>query len=244
LNIKRPLIGITPGYDYDAGRLYINNGYVRGVMEAGGLPMIMPVTEDMAILRDIIHLFDGFLISGGPDMDAGYYSEENMPFNGEISPYRDLIETEIIKRAAERNKPVFGICRGIQVINVALGGSLYQDIEAEANGKEVLKHSQKAPKWYPTHDIFIERNSKVWQSFGKDCVRVNSFHHQAVKNLAAGLQVTSRSADGIIESIEHGEHIFLVGVQWHPELMWQRDRSFLKLFELFIKAAAAKEAAN
>jgi putative glutamine amidotransferase len=239
LKKQRPLIGITPGYNYDESRLYINNGYVQGVMEAGGLPVLMPVTEDVTVLGDIIHLCGGFLISGGPDMDARYYGEENMPFNGEISPYRDLIETEIIKGAAECNKPVFGICRGIQVINVALGGSLYQDIGAQANEKEVLKHSQKAPKWYPTHDIFIKRNSKVWQSFGKDCVRVNSFHHQAVKNLAAGFQVTSRSADGIIESIEHKEHIFLVGVQWHPELMWQRDRSFLKLFELFVKAAAA-----
>jgi len=237
MNKFKPLIGITPWYDYDKRITYIKDGYIEGVARAGGLPVLLPLTVDEEFLADIMTRFDGFLLSGGADIDAVYYGEFNRPYNGEISPHRDRMEMYIARRAVELNKPLFGICRGIQVMNVALGGTLYQDIFSQVKGRELIKHSQNAPKWYPTHDISIERNSIVGAAFEGDSVYVNSFHHQAVKDVAPCFKVTSWAADGIIESIEHKEHIFAVGVQWHPELMWQKDPVHLRLFDAFVIAA-------
>jgi len=234
---SKPLIGITPWYDYDKRLTYIKDGYIEGIDKAGGLPVLLPLSVDEELLEEITARFDGFLLSGGADIDAVYYGEHNRPYNGEISPYRDRMEIYIARRAVELNKPLFGICRGIQVMNVALGGTLYQDIFSQVKDCELLKHSQSAPKWYPTHSINIERGSKVSTAFEGDTANVNSFHHQAVKDVAPCLKVTSWAADGIVESIEHKDHIFAVGVQWHPELMWQKDPVHLRLFEAFVAAA-------
>ena len=231
----RPLIGVTPWYDYEKSLTYIKRGYLEGVLKAGGLPLLLPAKAEDEVLSEFIERCDGFLLSGGPDVDAKYYGEENLPFNEEISPYRDHMEIFIAKKALECNKPIFGICRGIQILNVAMGGTLYQDINSQM--KNTIKHSQEAPKWYPTHGICIEKGSRVWESFKSDRARVNSFHHQDVKDVAPGFFITSKASDGVIESIEHGNHRFAVGVQWHPELMWQEDITYLRLFEDFIKAA-------
>lgn len=237
---EKPLIGVTPFYNCDTCMTYIKPGYMEAVIEAGGLAVLLPLTRDNEILARFMDEFDGFILSGGPDVDARYYGEPNLPFTGDISPIRDYMEIFIVKKCEERNKPILGICRGIQVMNVALGGTLYQDIPAQIKDREILKHSQDAPKWYPIHDIHIDEDSVVGRVFGKKVIDVNSFHHQAVKNTAPGLVATSRAADGIIESIEHKTHKFMVGVQWHPELMWQRDRAHLKLFEEFVAKAGEK----
>lgn len=237
----RPLIGVTPWYDYKKNVTFIKPGYCEGVAKAGGLPLLLPLTSDEELLADIFSRFDGFLISGGPDVDAKHYGEHNLPFNEDISPHRDIMEIFIARKAIQEGKPVFGICRGIQVMNVAMGGTLYQDIYSQLKDKELLlKHSQEAPKWYPTHDIIIEKNSIVWKSFSKEKVGVNTFHHQAVKDVAPGFLVSSRSPDGIIESIEYEGHVFAVGVQWHPELMWQEDEIYLNLFAEFVESCGRK----
>lgn len=231
----RPLIGITPGYDYEKSTSYIKDGYYEGINRAGGAAVILPAIVDDDVLSEYINTCRGFLISGGPDVDARHYGEPNLEFNGDISPYRDYMEIYVIKKAIELGKPVFGICRGVQMMNIASGGTLYQDIKAQMEDRDVIKHSQAAPRWYPTHDIYVEKGSRVWKSFGGDRASVNSFHHQAVKDVAPGYKVTSRASDGIIESIEHTSHIFAVGVQWHPELMWQKNEVFLRLFEDFVE---------
>ncbi len=237
----RPLIGITPWYDYDKRLTYIKDGYIEGVAEAGGLPVLLPLIVDEELLDEMVLRFDGFLLSGGGDMDAVHYGECNRPYNGEISPHRDRMEMYIVKRAVELNKPLLGICRGIQVMNVALGGTLYQDIFLQIKDRELIKHSQNAPRWYPTHCISIEKGSTVGTAFGGDSADVNSFHHQAVKDVAPCFKATSWAADGIIESIEHkDDHIFAVGVQWHPELMWRENPVHLRLFEAFVAAAEKK----
>ncbi len=233
----RPLIGITPWYDYDKKTTYIKDGYCEGVNRAGGLGMLIPMTVDGNVVDGIMARCDGFLISGGPDVDPKYYGEKNLPFNQDISPYRDLLEIHIIKKAIELNKPLLGICRGIQLMNVAMGGSLYQDIYSQIKDRELVKHSQTAPKWYPTHNISIEMGSRILDIFGKQTVGVNSFHHQAIKEVAPGFAVSSRAEDGIIESIEYANHIFAVGVQWHPELMWRKDEAFLSLFEELVRCS-------
>lgn len=236
----RPVIGVTPWYDYDKSMTYIRKGYIEGIDKAGGLPVILPVATSNEMLDEIVERFDGFLLSGGPDVDAKYYEESNLIFNGEISPYRDYMEIYITQKAIGCNKPVLGICRGIQIMNAAMGGTLYQDIYSQIEGKNIIKHSQNAPRWYPTHNVELVKDSIIWNTFKKDIIGVNSFHHQAVKDAAPGFKVTSRSADGIIESIEYIEHVFAVGVQWHPELMWQEDEIFLNLFRSFVEAASNK----
>jgi putative glutamine amidotransferase len=234
LKSSRPVIGITPWYDYDKKTTYIKNGYCEGINNAGGLGFLIPITQEEEILDCIIEKCDGFLISGGPDVDAKYYGEKNLPFNEDISPYRDFLEMYIVKKAVELNKPLLGICRGIQIMNVVMGGTLYQDIYSQIKERDLSKHSQTAPKWYPTHEINIEAGTKLWEIFKKHSMGVNSYHHQAVKDVAPGFIISSRAQDGIIESIELQNHIFAIGVQWHPELMWQKNREHLKLFEEFV----------
>lgn len=235
---RKPKIGITPNYDYEKDVISINRGYCDAIQKSGGLGIILPLNEDMDFLQSIIQECDGFLLSGGSDVDAKYYGEVNLPVNGRISPIRDRVELFIAKKAIEDNKPVMGICRGIQIMNVAMGGSLYQDIYSQIKDKEILKHFQDAPKWYPTHEIYIEKGSRVREIMGLERLEVNSFHHQAVKDLAPGMKATSRTYDGIIESIEYSGHRFAIGVQWHPELMWQRDPVFLNLFAELVDEAS------
>lgn len=233
--IKRPLIGITPGYKTDGERLFLKDGYYNAILEAGGLPAVIPPAQDEGLLEDYILRLDGFLLSGGPDIDARHFNEPNLPFGGEISPLRDRAELYLARRAVELDKPILGICRGIQVLNVAWGGSIYQDIYQQAGTRRVIRHSQAAPVWYPFHELDIEKGSRVWNSFEKESIYVNSFHHQAVKETAEGFRATSWSADGLVEAIEHESKRFAVGVQWHPELMWQRDRIYLGIFRLLVE---------
>ncbi|MCX7709767.1 MAG: gamma-glutamyl-gamma-aminobutyrate hydrolase family protein [Clostridia bacterium] len=235
MSIKRPLIGISPWYDEEKRLTYIKGGYCEGIIKAGGIPVVLPLTGDEEILQDIYEKIDGILLSGGDDVDAVHFGEWNLPCNGEISPYRDRMELFLARKVLEEGKPVLGICRGVQMMNVAIGGSLYQDIYSQIRDRCLLQHSQKAPRWYPTHEVVVKSGSKVWKAHGKESVRVNSFHHQAIKDVADGFEITASSPDGMIEAIEFRNHPFAVGVQWHPELMWEKDQSFLELFKDFIE---------
>lgn len=233
---NRPLIGITPGYAADRDRVYTAGGYVEGVNSAGGLAVLLPLKMGQEMLEEVLDRFDGFLLPGGADIDARHYGEKNLKVNGEISPFRDRLEIEMARVAIDRGKPLLAICRGVQALNVALGGTLYQDIYSQIQDRELLKHWQEAPDWYPVHDITVVGDSRLQSCFGKEIVGVNSFHHQAVKAVGKGLRVAAVSDDGIIEALEHESHKFAVGVQWHPELMWQENREHLKIFEAFVKA--------
>ena len=234
---KRPLIGITPGFGDEKKRIYISKGYMDGVNQAGGMAILLPLTSDEVLLEELMESCDGFLLSGGPDIDAKYYGEPNYSYNGAINPIRDMMEIYIAKNAVASGKPVFGICRGIQVLNAAMGGTLYQDIHSQLKDRNLLRHSQDAPEWYPIHSVNVAENSRLWNIFGKCTLRVNSFHHQAVKTLGKGFKSIAWTDDGIIEAIEHENHVFTAGVKWHPELMWQEDTEVLKLFKAFVDAA-------
>lgn len=241
---KIPVIGVTPWYDYDNRNTFIKHGYIEGINRAGGFAVLLPLCTDESLMHVSFETCDGILLSGGPDVDASYFNEPNMPFTGSISPLRDCMEVFIAKKAVELKKPILGICRGAQVMNVSLGGTLYQDIAVQLKEVSPFKHSQQAPRWYPTHDIHVSRESKVWTAFKKEIMKVNSFHHQAVKDVAPDFIVTSRAADGVVESIEHISHPFAVGVQWHPECMWENNDEHLKLFEAFVEAAKKWSASN
>lgn len=233
---KRPLIGITPGYAGDRDRIFTARGYVEGINNAGGFAVLLPLKISREMLDEALDRFDGFLLAGGADIDARCFGEENLKFNGEISPLRDELEIELARVAIDSGKSLLAICRGVQVLNVALGGTLYQDIHTQMKDRELLKHWQEAPDWYPVHDVSLDRDTKLWNCFQKDTLGVNSFHHQAVKDIGKGLRTAAISSDGVIEALEHESHRFAVGVQWHPELMWRENSSFLELFKAFVRA--------
>lgn len=242
----RPLVGIAPGYSYKDQNLYIFQGYVNAINKAGGIAVLLSATDDEDLIAEYLKRCDAILLPGGPDLDARYYKEDNYTYNGTVNPIRDAMEICIARKAVEMGKPLLGICRGIQVINAALGGTLYQDINSQLKEQKIVKHYQNAPGWYPIHDIYIERNSIIYQALNNACTAaVNSYHHQAIKDVAPGFSVTSRAPDGVIESIEYrkgitntyGKPKFVVGVQWHPEEMWEKDPVHLNLFKQLVNAA-------
>jgi len=235
---KRPVIGIMPGYDKDKRRLYTPEDYADGITYAGGLPFILSLELEPGMAEQIIDTCDGFLFTGGPDIDARAYGEENLKCQGGISPQRDKLELMLARMAINGKKPVLGICRGIQLLNTVMGGTLYQDIYSGHEGTApMLKHWQDAPGWYAVHDVTISPGSLLHKIYGTDRLPVNSYHHQAIKEPAAGLAVTASSSDGVAEAVECVKGQYIIGVQWHPEAMWRNCPIHLRLFESLVKAA-------
>ena len=230
----RPVIGIMPQWD-DAGPIIrLIPGYHDSVLAAGGLPMILPFVRDEDQFGQLADMCDGFLFTGGPDIDPSYYGEEIRSETVYLCKKRDVLETGILKHIIEKDKPVFAICRGIQIINVALGGTLYQDLpEFRPSGTD---HWQKEAAHVPTHTVNIVPGSPLADCLGKDSVRVNTFHHQGVKAVAPGLEVMARAEDGLVESFRRPQSRFFWAVQWHPEMMFEHDDDSLRLFRAFVDA--------
>ncbi|ADL08640.1 gamma-glutamyl-gamma-aminobutyrate hydrolase family protein [Thermosediminibacter oceani] len=231
----KPLIAIT--CSLEDGRIFLNHGYYRAVERAGGIPVVVPPLgreQDLGELLDRVH---GLLLAGGPDVDPRHFNESPRPGLGEINPKRDAVELYLCREAVRRRKPVFGICRGIQVINIALGGSVYQDIGSEI--EKPLKHRQEAPRWYGSHEVRVEKDSMLYGLIKAETLLVNSFHHQALKDIARPLRPVAFAPDGLVEAVEGiSEDAFLLGVQWHPEEMWEVYPEQLELFKSFVEAAA------
>ncbi|NMB46169.1 MAG: gamma-glutamyl-gamma-aminobutyrate hydrolase family protein [Firmicutes bacterium] len=235
----KPIIGITCGHTPDAnGRYYVNEPYVKCVEAAGGVPLLLPGMGDERDTREVMQYVDGILLPGGVDLDPVHFGEEPLEGLGTVNPEWDRLELVVARLALERDLPILGICRGIQLLNVAAGGSLYQDIPSQINGQRI-QHSQRAPRWHPTHTITIERGSLLEQALGTPKARVNSFHHQAVKIPGVGFSITAKSRDGIIEGLESHSHRFACGVQWHPELMVKHYPEQLELFRKLIASATS-----
>ncbi len=242
--MRRPLIGITSSNETQNSteRYYLNMDYVRAVAEAGGIPVILPfipgeTAASEVVVSGLLAGISGLLLSGGDDLEPFHFHEQPRLELGEIHPERDVFELSLTKEAQARGMPVLGICRGCQVLCVAGGGALYQDINSQVPG--VLKHQQKAPRWYPTHDVRLEGSSVLAKILGVSELRVNSYHHQAIREAGPDFRVVARATDGIIEAIEGQNHDnFALGVQWHPEGMWSRNREFLKIFAALMERAA------
>ena len=211
--------------------------YVSGVAQAGGVPMVLPPMAKMA--EEMARSIDGLLLSGGSDLHPSYYGEDSLPELDVTLPERDEFEMALLGLALERRMPVFGICRGLQVLNVALGGTLYQDLPSQLDGHGSIAHRQQMPKWQWTHEVEVHGGSNVAGIMEVSGLRVNSYHHQAVKDLADGLVVSARASDGVVEAVESRNlsEQWLVGVQWHAEAMRDVSSEHRNLFEAHIAAA-------
>lgn len=240
--MRRPVIGITTKTRFVGGTTgtsatsemqYSPLDYIRSVWNAGGNPVLLPLIADSNAIEALLERLDGVILSGGMDVDPIHYGQEPAALFGGIDGPKDDMELPLAKRLLDLSIPTFAICRGIQVVNVAAGGSLFQDVSMAAECP--LKHSQKTTDERPTHSVTVEKGSRIEQAFGSLRTRVNSYHHQCVDRLASGFCVTARADDGIVEAIEHERHPYMVCVQFHPELLTDRPE-FLRLFELHVEA--------
>jgi len=242
------LIGITATLKQDAdqvaerplGRFVrADLDYVEGVADAGGIPVVLPPVAGPRAAEALLEGMDGLLLSGGSDLDPGYYGEEAVPELGVTLPERDAFEMALLEHALRRQMPILGICRGMQILNVALGGTLYQDLPSQMDHMVLLGHRQETPKWQPTHEVEVEGDSRVAEILGANELKVNSYHHQAIKDLASGLVAVAWAPDGVIEAIESSDLAkrWLVGVQWHAEAMREAGPEHRNLFEAHVAAA-------
>ena len=223
----KPIIGITPDYSYEAEKFMVSQHYIKAIETAGGYPMILCPNE---MFPDFI---DGLLLTGGGDIDPILFGEEPIAENGEISPLRDAFEWSLCQKAQEKKLPILGICRGMQLLAILNGGSIYQDIYSQTN--TMIKHIQKAPRFYGTHTIEIATNSILSKIANQNSCVVNSFHHQCLQKISPELKITAAASDGVIEAVESTVHPFAVGVQWHPECMRGKEKEAEHLFRLFVQ---------
>lgn len=243
--MNKPLIGITcnslpaDGAGLPA-RTLANTDYITSIVRAGGVPLLLPpVPGDSACIRRQLLSLDGIVLTGGPDINPLLYGEEPLEKLGIVNHERDEYELELVRTAAELHKPLLGICRGAQMLNVAFGGTLHQDIHFSAGAQ--IKHfqtsAQREALW---HTAIIEPASVLAVILGQSTLMVNSYHHQSVKELASGFIVAARAKDNLIEAIERPGDLFVLGIQWHPEILTKDHPVMLNLFQAFIKASLSK----
>ncbi len=225
----RPLIGVCSNYNMENEEYYLREYYVESLLRAGGSVILLPPVKDEEVMEQYLKFCQGVVFPGGGDVDPYYWGELPGWKLGEINPQRDYFELKLAQKVMARELPALGICRGCQVLNVAAGGTLLQDI------KTTMAHQQKAPRDYPFHGIVIKLDTLLSKIMKEREIRVNSFHHQAIEHPGAGMYISALAPDGIIEAIESREAPFIVGVQWHPECM--TDKSSERLFTALVRAA-------
>lgn len=228
------VIGLIPLVDEARDSLWMLPGYMEGVAAAGGLPVMLPLTDDEGDLDRIFDMCDGFLLTGGHDVSPDVYGQPRLPVCGATCPRRDSMEAGLLRRAMARDVPVLGICRGIQFINAALGGTLWQDLPSQRPSEVV--HQQTPPYDAPAHVVSLLPDSPLKKLLGVDRIEVNSYHHQAIRDLAGPLRPMALSPDGLVEAVYHPEQRFLWAVQWHPEFAWKTSEKARAIFRAFVEA--------
>lgn len=235
--MTRPVVGVTLGDGDEPGVHAVRQEYVRSVEQAGGVPVVLPPVSPGDVPALLDHL-DGLLLSGGVDVDPALYGQEPHPRLGRVNRRRDDFEIALVQEAVRRDVPVLAICRGQQVLNVAAGGTLVQDIPSLVEGG--VSHDGKGPRWRRAHPVELTGPSRLRDILGEDAVDVNSIHHQSVDRVGEGLVVSARCpGDGVVEGLERPASRFVVAVQWHPESFWNRPRSFQRLFDAHAGACRA-----
>jgi len=242
----KPIIGVTP--DFNAGdrpdfggrepTYFLRARYVNAIEELGGVPLILPLVEEPALRKRLLDSVDGLVLTGsGPDLPPALYGERQRYQFRVMSRRRSAFELDLARRAMAHGVPLLGICGGMQAINVALGGSLVQDIASQLD--KPLQHRAPGPATRLAHAVAVSSGSLLGRVTGRARIRVNSSHHQSVKRVAPPLVVSGLSPDGVIEAVEAPAHPFLLGVQWHPEFLYARHLVHRRLFLALLDAARA-----
>ncbi len=228
----KPIIGVLPLVDEKLESYWMLPGYFKGIESAGGIPIMLPLNNDEDCISQMLEICSGFLLTGGHDISPSLYGEE--PINDSVVCCfdRDATETILFKQAVEADKPILGICRGIQFINAVLGGTLYQDIPTQY--PTTVEHHQSPPYDIPIHSVEILEDSPLYDLLKIKTMKVNSYHHQAVRTLAPPLKEAAVSEDGLIEAVYMPQKRFVWGVQWHPEFSFEKDENSRKIFECFL----------
>ena len=231
---EKPLIGISLGYSDKKNS--VNNTYINSVLMNGGVPYLIPVTDDVEVLRQIVAQLDGIIFTGGEDFAPAYYGKEEHEKLGEVNVTRDTYDLTLFKLATDRNIPTLGICRGLQLINVGMGGTLYQDLPSEKPSD--INHRQQEEGTVPTHGVSVVEGSMMHQILGEKDIQVNTFHHQAIDKLAPGLKIVGWSNDSVPELIEAYPHRQIIGTQFHPEIFTANGDALMgKLFKFLVNKA-------
>ena len=231
---NKPLIGVSLGYNPTKNS--VNNTYINSILMNGGVPYLIPVTDNVEVLRQIVAQLDGIVFTGGEDFEPAYFGEENHEKLGEVNVTRDTYDLILFKLATDRNIPTLGICRGLQLINVAMGGTLYQDLPAEKPSD--INHRQEEAGTVPTHSVSVVDGSVMHQILGEKEIQVNTFHHQAIEKLAPGLKIVGWSNDSVPELIEAYSHRQIIGTQFHPEIFTAAGDALMgKLFKFLVNKA-------
>lgn len=228
------IIGVSPLYDGAKNSYWMLPGYIKMLEEAGATPIILPLTADRKELDCLFNMCGGFLLTGGQDVSPSLYGEKKSPLCGETNDERDMMDSYILKRAVEADKPALGICRGIQLMNAAFGGTLYQDLPYEYGTK--VNHHMSPPYDRAVHSVNVVKGSLLYKIIGKERIGVNSYHHQAVKDLSPAFKAAAISEDGLIEGIAMENKKFVLGVQWHPEFSYLTDENSKKIVRAFVAA--------
>ncbi len=232
----KPLVAISASENGPCGAPLT---YVNAVRRAGGIPVVIPMTDNQEQIAAVLNAVDMVVMTGGEDVDPlSGYGEEPLRALGEVVPFRDKFDLMLIKSAVEKGLPLLGICRGEQMLNVAMGGSLIQDIPSQVK-ESYVKHRQSAPSSFATHTATVVKGSLLAQILGTENIVVNSFHHQAVKDIAPGFEVIATSKDGIVEAIAKKGCDNILGLQFHPEGLIQsaENENFLNIFKYFVQKA-------
>lgn len=228
----KPVIGVMPLVDTEKDSLWMLPGYLDAITQTGGIPIMFPLTEDTATLQQLCRMCDGFLLTGGQDVSPSLYGEATLPVCGECSAARDKMEQIVLNYVLSEDKPLLGICRGIQIINVLLGGTLYQNLPTQHPSS--LEHHQTPPYDVPVHKVILEPDSPLAALLGKTVLSVNSYHHQGIKALAPDLIPMAYATDDLIEAVCLKNQRFFWALQWHPEFCYHTDEDNRKIVAHFI----------
>jgi len=230
-----PVNGVTA--ESISNNISLHENYMKALLKAGSIPLVLPFAKGAVEINEILAHIDGLMLTGGTDVDPELFGEEPEPGLQKVDPKRDRFEKMLILEALQKDLPIFAICRGNQMLNVAAGGTLYQDIFSLPN---VLQHHQNAPRNHQSHHIQIYPGTQLSKLVTGQRWKVNSFHHQSVKDPAPGFQISAVSADGVTEAIESQQHQFVIGVQWHPSDLVDKDPNAAQLFASFVQACSSK----
>lgn len=219
--MKKPVIGVVPLWDEEKESIWMLPHYLDGLRAAGALPVVFPLDADAEDIRQLYDLCSGLVFTGGQDVDPALYGQTRSDRCGPLCPRRDALESRLFRLAMEGGKPMLGICRGLQLMNVLLGGTLYQDLPTQHPSE--ISHSMKPPYDRPCHPVSLAKGGFLRSLLGQEELEVNSYHHQAICRLAPSLRAEAQSPDGLTEAFLCPEHPFLLAVQWHPEYRFRSD---------------------